>query len=477
MARIKGVLKSAEHVIKALGERGAEALPKVDEGLLDVLKVPEAPAAPKLTKKQREDQAKAEALRGVQGRRGLVEGKNVQPFINPSPEELATIRGEHGGFGSNLPEKVRAEQMKETYIDPDINAGIPEPGPRTREQKALPRKTVPVDSPRIADLIANPEVKRRIIEAAKAGEGVSGWYDTTPLQKMFHDEFGPEEGQRRFSDFIGFVAGTSTGNKIGPNIRTGSNYYAQKYGGGRDISQDPFVRGTDVQKKTGEGPEGESLYEPKYKDVPAAYEVPPDKYGSDKQQTHMFNVNNFAKGGGFDPYENPKIAAFYENLMGNWEPTTIDKHAMRLGAMASQDPRFLTDQGRAAFDDMTRAGLDQKAMMEQLGQRATNWTDIPDTDRGEYDALEKYWSDIAREMNITPAQLQAQAWVGGGAQTGLGSPGITFMDAFRDRVRRTALRDNISPDQVIKLMMHGRMTLAELEPHQTGNMPGASATG
>lgn len=446
-------------VTKALKSRAEELSAKEGSPVVDMFAVP----AKKLTKKQLEDQAKREKLRGIQQRRGLQEGKNFQPFIVPGEEELAAIRSEHGqGLGSNLDPKERKAQMLETYIDSDIDAGIPEPGPRTREQKPLPRKVTPVQSPRVQDLLKNPKVRERIMEAARAGESVSDWYDTTALEKMFHAEFGPEEGAKRFSDFIGFVAGTSTGNKIGPNIRTGSNYYAQKYGGGRDIATDPFVRGIDVQKRTGgtaEAPE----YGPKYEDVPTAYEVPPPLYGSDKQQTHMKNVNEFAGVGEYDPYENPKITAFYENLMGNWEPTTIDKHAVRLGAMASNDPRWLTPEAAKLFEQQIGAGLPQEAILAEMQKKATNWTDVPMTDKGEYDALEQYWNGIAQEMGISPAQLQAQAWVGGGAQTGLGSPGITFMDAFRDRVRRTSIKHNIPPDQVIKLMLHGKMTLAELE--------------
>ena len=412
-------------------------------------------AAPKMTKKALEEQRKAQAIErdaATARDRGFQPGENRQPFINPSMEELQSLRDEYGGFGSNLSDKERAAQLKETYIDPNVDVGLPPPQPRTREQAALPRKMTDVQSPRIQDLINNPKVRERIMEAARQGESVASWYDTTPLEKAFHDEFGVEEGTQRFRDFIGFVAGTSTGNKIGPNIRTASSYYNQKYGGGRDIASQPFLR------------KGKSESPAPY------YEVPPENYGSDKQQTHMFNVNNFGAspdtnvlGGGYSTLDNPKIAAFYENLLGNWQPTTIDKHAMRLGAMASGDPRFLTEQGQKAFADMQQAGLPQEAMMNRLGETATNWTDIPDTAKGEYDALEKYWNSIADEMGISPAQLQAQAWVGGGAQTGLGSPGITFMDAFKDRIRRTAIKNNIAPDQVLKLMMHGKMTLAELE--------------
>jgi hypothetical protein len=168
----------------------------------------------------------------------------------------------------------------------------------------------------------------------------------------------------------------------------------------------------------------------------------------------MQNVNEFEEGGLLSSTDNPKIAAFYENLMGNWAPTTVDKHAMRLSAMSSKDPRWLTEQGVKN----QAAGMS----MDDLLKQPTNWQDIPGRTGAEYGAVEGMWNDIAKEMGVSPAELQAMAWVGGGKQTGLGSPGVTFMDAFKDRIRRTAIRDNIPPEQVLKKMMRGELTLAML---------------
>ena len=410
------------------------------------------------TKKERELQAKEEQKQRTVETLGLQPGANFQPSINPSEAELAAIRAKHGesGIERRPGDLLESAAGKPGYVDPNVGDILPATAPRTREQKLLQRRVAPATPrPEITEMIANPAVKARIMEAAKAGENVANWYDTTPLQQVFLKEFGPEEGQQRFEEFIGMVAGTSTGSDIGRNIKIGSNYFAQKYGGGRDAAANPYLRkGKDANPSS-------------------HYELPPEGYGAHMQQTHMHNVNNYAKGGGLSAEDNPKIAAFYENLLGNWMPTTIDKHAVRLGAMASRDPRFLTPQGQEAMTQMSGAGLDQEAIMNSLLDRPTNWQDVVATDQ--YPVIENYWNEIAKEMGIDPAQLQAQAWVGGGQQTGLGSPGVTFMDAFKDRIRRTSIRDNIPPEQVLKLMMHGKLTLAELE--QQEEMPGGSMIG
>lgn len=442
------VFKIAKEAGKALERGGKKAVKAAEES---PYKLKEKPPKPP-TKKELAAQARAESEGRTISTYKLKKGENRQPFINPSAKEKAAIRKQYGPG-------IQGKEGPETIVDPAaIGDILPAAGPRTRPQADLQRRPPPgVPAAKWAGMIANPAVRARIIEAAKAGESVADWYDTTSLQKAFHNEFGPEEGQRRYEDYIGMVAGTSTGSKIGQNIKIASNYFSQKYGGGRDPGVTPYLR------RNREKPAN-----------PDYYEVPPEGYGADKQQTHMHNVNTLGLGGGLSPENNPKIAAFNENLLGNWQPTTIDKHAIRLGAMASRDPRFLSEQGQAAFAQMSQAGLDQNAAIENLLKQGTNWIDaIP---QSEYAAVEAFWDDIAKEMNIAPAQLQAQAWVGGGKQTGLGSPGVTFMDAFKDRIRRTSIRDNIPPDQVLKLMLHGKLTLAELEPSQQ-DVPGGTMIG
>jgi hypothetical protein len=413
----------------------------------------------KLTKAEREALEKRDRLNEVINRRQLAPGENVQPFVNPSEQELEAIRAQHG------PNPIRGEPGPETVIG-DISQTaklFPAPSARTRPQQPLSRTTRTEMTPRAADLVNNPRVREAIKAAAEKGRAFQSWYDTTPLQELFVKEFGQQEGMQRFSDFIGMVAATSPENKIGSNIRTGSHYYAQKYGGGRQAAQDPYVRKLDVIHQAGplQGQPKEGIPTP-------GYEVPPNPYGAKTQQTHMHQVNQYEQTGGLSSFDNPKIAAFYENLMGNWVPTTIDKHAVRVAAMATRDPRWLTEQGTKAFNQMSAAGLPQEAIMDELQKTATNWVDIPDTAKGEYAAMEDMWNKTAKEMGVSPAELQAMAWIGGGQETGLKSAPATFMNAFADRIRRTSIRDNIPPDQVLKLMLHGKMTLAQLEPDATG---------
>jgi hypothetical protein len=459
---------------------------------------PKAPTKKAL--QEAEDERRRLARARTVEERGFKPGKNVQPFINPDERDvLAKIRLEHGPstIERKYDEKGKAIDMFEgsdetaPYIDAAQTAHLfPPPTARTRPQRPLQRIDVPPSgtSPRMQQMLEDPNVKASIRSAAEQGKDVQSWYDTTPLQQLFVKEFGQEEGMKRFEDYIGMVAGTSTGSKIGQNIKVASNYYAQKYGGGRDAAELPYARAMEIQSsliKEFGNKEGNRRFKQfmtrveknKPKPDDPSFEVPPKGYGAHMQQTHMHNVNNLAREGELSSMDNPKIAAFYENLLGNWMPTTVDKHAVRLAAMATKDPRWLTEQGTKSFNEMSGAGLDQTAMMNKLLETPTNWLDVPGRTGSEYAAMEKMWNEVAQEMGVSPAELQAMAWVGGGRQTGLGSAPVTFMDAFQDRIRRTSIRDNIPPDQVLKLMLHGKMTLAELEPGAEPETGGGSMIG
>ncbi len=447
---------------------------------------PEITPAPakKLTKKQTEELARQDELNRIIEARGMEAGANRMPFVNPDRDELARIRAEHGESPivraeGDLYAGSTGEEGRPPYTDAKQTSYLfPPATERTREQRPLPRIEGGTPSARVTALTSNPKVVEAIKAAAEKGRGVQDWYDTTPLQQVFVQEFGPEEGMQRFGDFIAYVASTSTGQKIGPNIRIGSNYYAQKYGGGRDFADQPIIRRGDTEKALNPPTKdpNDRIYGPKYEGVLPAYEVPPEGYGADKQQTHMHNVNNYSREGVLSSLNNPKIAAFFENLMGNWEPTTIDKHAVRLTSMASRDPRWLSDQGGARFAELTRnGGMSEEQAIDQLMGQPTNWSEIADK-KTEYGQVEQMWTQAAKEMGVTPAELQAMAWVGGGQQTGLGSAPVTFMDAFADRIRRTSIRDNIPPEQVLQLMLHGKLTLAQLAPSETA-MQGTSMVG
>ena len=106
----------------------------------------------------------------------------------------------------------------------------------------------------------------------------------------------------------------------------------------------------------------------------------PSPYGHIAQRLHVQNANNVLNEGGWPVLQNPKPASFVENLAGNQMPVTIDTHNIRL--LGSE--------------------LDKPA-------------------KTEYGFLERAQQEEAAKLGMTPAQYQASAWIGGGAETGLKS--------------------------------------------------------
>src|SRR6185369_5303580 len=56
----------------------------------------------------------------------------------------------------------------------------------------------------------------------------------------------------------------------------------------------------------------------------------PSGYGGLSQTDWIEHANNLRQGGAFDLATNPKPPSFVQNLMGNYEPFTIDRHNMRV---------------------------------------------------------------------------------------------------------------------------------------------------
>lgn len=174
---------------------------------------------------------------------------------------------------------------------------------------AIPRYDPPRGvSARVADLVDDPKVRREVLRIIDQGDAMGGrnWYNTEPLRRPFIDELGPEEGGRRFAQYVDLIAATSPRNPIGSNVRTASYYY-----------YDVLSRGEPLP------------------DRPAA------PYGELVEDQHLSNIRGLLERGGWDVLRNPKPASYAANIQGNQLPGTNDTHSARLPAMISRDPRFL----------------------------------------------------------------------------------------------------------------------------------------
>jgi hypothetical protein len=103
--------------------------------------------------------------------------------------------------------------------------------------------------------------------------------------------------------------------------------------------------------------------------------------------------------------------------------------------------------------------------LEDALKRPGFWYSVPE--RNEYAAMERYYQDLARRRDMTPAQAQASAWVGGGARTGLASEPLPLLRIIENRIKLTAEARGESPTETLRKMIRGQAPLLTL--------PGVSA--
>jgi hypothetical protein len=481
MAKLKAAEKLLKMGVEAV-EKGVKqfSLPKAEKPLrksADTIRKEELVDVPKPLSKTAQDaadrQAKIDAQKQTIVNRKLAPGENKMPFVNPSEEELGLMRRMDGGYTGAVGSKTkpidintltpeqRLKESKRDVFDPGAVGDILAPVPKKRPKQAkgsqfdLPRQ-IPTDkaptSQYVLDLAGNADARKQIMATIKKGldMGAGNWYDTGPLREVFLKELGPQEGEAAFKQFISLIGPTSAGSDVGTNIKQASNLYSQARSG----RTDPFVL-----KRSGL----------------ESFENPPPEYGHPYQQNMMESADVLREKGQLSSVDNPKIASFVQNLMGNWDPATLDRHALRLMGMMSKDPRWLKS-GALAKDNPFNPAAEFAAGKLSIDDALKNpmyWQDVPAAK--DYGAMEQYWKDMAKEMGISPAEAQAAAWVGGSSTTGVESPPVPFIDVFKDRLRRTAIRDNVAPADVLKMFIQGRMTLAELM--QQEQAPGAPQIG
>lgn len=329
--------------------------------------------------------------------------------------------------------------LSDTWQVPNVpQEDLPRIDPNEGRRRGLP--------PHIIAATTDPEMRAKLRTVAEAGLKAGGafWYNAEPLRLAFVTELGPEEGNAVFSQYMRTIGAVSAGSDVGQNIRTASYY--------------------NIRERQGNPVQGELT--PKGQWAPTDIESP---YGHKMQNTQYGAYRDIAGGNPLDPAMRPKRASFDANLGGNQQPVTVDKHNMRLIGMLSQDPEFLNgaqvadvnypsigvkEGDKINWKDAYKSG---RVTMDQLLDIPQAWKDVPEANH--YAALEGFQQDLAREMGISPAQLQAALWVGGGRVTGLRSLPTSFMGALENRLQRTAAARGGTPTKALLDFIRGKKPL------------------
>lgn len=246
--------------------------------------------------------------------------------------------------------------------------------------------------------------QRTILRDVERGmqDGAHTWYHNEPVRQQFIYELGEDEGQRQFDLFTAMVAGTSSAAPVRQNIRKASWYRQQALEG-------LLPTGIDSNADAAEW---------------IAAHKPPKGYGSVARNNDAMWTSRFLEGDQLWRAEEPgsahKILSFRENLRGNLEPWTGDRHeGHRLGVPMRWNSR-------------------EKSWAK--GQLTPN----------EYVAAERMMGRLADRAGLSPAELQSARWMGGAEATGVESTDPTFSHALEAVVHAQAKRMGETPEWVLR---------------------------
>jgi hypothetical protein len=330
-----------------------------------------------------------------------------------------------------------------------------------REQKDLPRMPT-VDKARAAnkspkynertqDLLDSPKARKKVDNLINKGKdlNVQEWYGTEPLRQVAMDAGRTPE---QFESMLAQLASASQRNPVDKQNQMGSYLYHLSETG--QLPADSLLLTNKLKKALKDDPslaEGRTLVEL------------PTGYGS-LAQGDIFNravmIGQGKIGEALPP--NKKLGTFYENLLGNLQPVTVDVNALRGPIIEQGDPRWLTsklvekdDKGKVINSYKPREMFDTGEMtMREAKQRPGFWEAAPKG--SEYAGFEELWQRGAKRHNIAPAEAQALGWYGSADVTALKTKPENYVDNLERLIKRTAEQTGQSPTKVMDDLVTGK---------------------
>jgi hypothetical protein len=341
------------------------------------------------------------------------------------------------------------------------------------------------------DAPGNP-IKAKMIAQVRKGQQMGGddWYNTEELRNWFIDALGAERGDAEWRQFMYLMGASSPGAKVPQNIRIAS-YMRKRMSEDPDyifdlLEADSKEAGIALSKLREEGfghQQGGLQEKVLGSQMRGEWAGDPDIVGTGFPQSQGSWVKN------------PKAKGYVHSLMGGQRNSALDIHFTRYFGMASDSPEWLKTTGDVSqeFKDFiwakypkarkyfgkrkwkNKQGQPEEAItfkpkkavesgdvpFEDIKEYPSVWDDAPRD--VEYGAMEQWVADTAREMGMTPAQFQANLWLGAADETGVDrmSRG-TFMEIFRRRAAATAKERGTTVEKVIDDFIRKNGTLALL---------------
>ena len=307
----------------------------------------------------------------------------------------------------------------------------------------IPRYTPRNVPDRMVEAFADPRTRKQLRDWVEAGMQMmpEPWYRTGPLYDAFVAEWGPQQAPGQMQKFLEYVAATSTSAKVPDNLKIASYY--------NYIDQQGLP-------------------------IPA---TPPPGYGHKFQGSHRAAAQDFRQGT-FNPIDKPKRGSYVQNLGGNEDVLTGDRHWMRAVGMASKDPRFLKTRFEVEvkgpdgkplkgpdgknvkiYRNLQEEFREGKLTLKEALNKPGYWDEAPT--KTEYEFGESAWRKLARRMGLTAGQAQEKMWVGAGRKTGLGSPPEPILTTLGRRIAYTAYQMGTTPEEVLSAFVKGKIPLLQ----------------
>ena len=330
-----------------------------------------------------------------------------------------------------------------------------------REQKDLPRMPMvdkaraegksPKYNERMQDLLDSPKARKKVDNLINKGKdlNVQEWYGTEPLRQVALDAGRTPE---QFESLMAQLASASQRNPVDKQNQMGSYLYHLSETG--QLPENSLLLTNKLKKELKDNPslaEGRKLIEL------------PKGYGS-LAQGDIFNravmIGQGDIAGALPP--NKKLGTFYENLLGNVKPVTVDVNALRGPIIEQGDPRWLTSKlvekdetGKIINSYKPREMYDSGEMsMREAQQRPGFWEAAPSG--SEYAGFEELWQRGAKRHGIEPAEAQALGWYGSADVTALKTKPENYVDNLERLIKRTAEQTGKSPSEIMNDMVTGK---------------------
>jgi len=329
-----------------------------------------------------------------------------------------------------------------------------------REQKDLPRmpkvdaaraaNKSPKYTERMQDLLDSPTARKKVDKLINKGKdlNMTEWYGTEPFRQVAMDAGRTPE---QFESLMAQLASASQRNPVDKQNQMGSYLYHLSETG--QLPENSLLLTNKLKKALKEDPslaEGRQLVEL------------PTGYGS-LAQGDIFNravmIGQGKIGEALPP--NKKLGTFYENLLGNLQPVTVDVNAVRGPIIERGDPRWLTSKlvekdetGKVINSYKPREMFDTGEMsMREAQQRPGFWEAAPSG--SEYAGFEDLWQRGAKRHGVKPAEAQALGWYGSADVTALKTKPENYVDNLERLIKRTAEQTGQSPTKVMNDLVTG----------------------